>query len=319
MPQKDIRRLAPATEGSRIIPNAMGDQWKYFFTDIESSSRIVIHGVKESLFSCTSRFQKVDIFNTDHLGKILALDEIIQVAQTDECLYHEPLVHPGACLIKEPKSALVMGGGDGCAVRELLKHQSIRDLRMVEIDSMVIESCQEHFSEINEQALINPGVTVIIDEAEGYLRGIGADKFDLIIADLTEPYDLAGISGDLSKRIFSPEFYGFVKSKISRDNGVFVIQTGGITFSENVDRLHKGIISGLRSRFGFVNTLYQYVHSFDMIWTITICSDTPMDLESFDPEPVLKQREITNLKYYDKLSHKAAVIAPRHIRDLFHK
>ncbi len=317
MPKKDIRRLTPATEASGIIKNSMGDQWEFFFIDVESKGRIVIHGVQQPLFSGQSDFQKVDIFNTDHLGKVLALDEIIQVAQRDEPIYHEPLVHPGACLIPEPKSALVMGGGDGCALRELLKHKSIKDLRMVEIDSMVIESCKEHLAEINGQALENPHVMVIIDEAEAYLRGIGNDRFDLIIADLTEPYDLAGISGNLSKRIFSPEFYRFVKSKMSLDNSVFVIQTGGITFSENVDRLHKNIISGLRSQFGFVTTLFQYIHSFDMIWTITICSDTPMNLENFDPDHALKQRGITNLKHYDKLSHKAAVIAPKHIRDLF--
>jgi spermidine synthase len=100
---------------------------------------------------------------------------------------------------------------------------------------------------------------------------------------------------------------------------VFVIQTGGVTFLAEVDNLRNRIINDLRSAFRSVKTLYQYIHSFDTVWTITLCSDHDYDWDQFDPDPILKNRGIRDLRHYDRLSHLAASIAPKNIRELLEK
>jgi spermidine synthase len=315
---KSLRRIVPRNQWQGSAPGLINSDRESLFIDMESGERIVVHGIADRLYSEVSEFQKIDIFETGHLGRVLALDEIIQVAEKDEAQYHELLIHPAACAIENPISALALGGGDGCAVRELLKYETITDLCMVEIDSQVIDACKEHFSLINNDALKDPRLDIVIDEASAYLRENNSRVYDLIIADLTEPYDPAGISGELSRRIFSPEFYGVIKSNLA-PKGVFVIQTGGVTFLAEVDNLRNRIINDLRSAFRSVKTLYQYIHSFDTVWTITLCSDHDYAWNQFDPDPILKNRGIRDLRHYDRLSHLAASIAPKNIRELLEK
>jgi spermidine synthase len=182
---------------------------------------------------------------------------------------------------------------------------------------MVIEACKETMSDINDNALSDPLVKVIVSEAREYLIRNEWETHDLIIADLTEPYDSAGSGGELSRQLFSRRFYDRVKGMLTPERGIFVIQTGGLTFVERVDRLRKEIVQGLNAVFRNVKTFYQYIHSFDMVWTITVCSDRDYDWDRFDPEPALEQRNIFDLKHYDRLSHLAATIAPRNMRELF--
>jgi spermidine synthase len=236
------------------------------------------------------------------------------VAESDEHLYHELLIHPACALLPKIRSALVLGGGDGCAARELLKYRELENLHIIEIDQMVVELCRVHFKEINSGALDDPRTIVVIQEGESYLRENPTLRYDLIVADLTEPYDLSGQAGDLSRHIFSTAFYDFIKSYLS-PGGILVIQTGGLSHVQKVDRHHKSIIEVIRGSFTTVETAYKYVHSFDQIWSITLVSDHPYDISGLDPDPVLRDKGIRLLKYYDRISHEAVFQEPRHIRE----
>lgn len=308
-------RLVSRQEIAAGLAGVLSEESTAMFLDFESGDRIVVMSVDEILFSAHSAFQKIDIFRTRSFGLVLTLDEIVQCAEHDEFIYHELLIHPACCLLSTVQSVLVMGGGDGCAARELVKYREIETLEIVDVDDTVVAACRAHFAPVNDGALDNPRVTVIVREAEHYLREAGTRRYDLIVADLTEPYDLAGVAGELSRHIFSQEFYASMKGHLN-PGGIFVIQTGGITYSPDIDKHHVAIINGLRKSFAMVQTAYQYIHSFDQVWSITIASDSDLDLSGMDSDTLLKQKGVTDLRYYDTASHRAAFTVPRHLRQL---
>jgi spermidine synthase len=275
------------------------------FLDIESHNRLVVHCVDEVTVSKQSQYQLIEIFKSPHLGSVLSLDGKIQVAETDEYLYHELLVHPACTAVPKVQSALVLGGGDGCAVRELLKYKEIETLLMVDLDQDVIELCRQHYSSVNCRALDDPRVQIQIRECRTYLEETSEQSFDVIIADLTEPYDPLGDTGDLSRHIFSTDFYDFLKSYLT-SQGILAVQTGGVTFNEEYDKFHRKLIQDLKKCFRSVAVGYVYVHSFDAIWSITLAADYEIDLTNLNVDSVLKQKEVEPLLSYDSDAHRAA-------------
>ncbi len=314
MPRIPNRRLLSREELAEFFRTGLREDAGAFFIDMGTVDRVVTLAVESIIVSRKSPFQQIDIFRTPHFGLMLALDGIVQVAESDEHLYHELLIHPGCALLPTVGSALVLGGGDGCAARELLKYRELENLHVIEVDQMVVDLCRIHFKEINAGALDDRRTWVTIQEAESFLRENPTLRYDLVVADLTEPYDLSGQAGDLSRHIFSTAFYEFLKDRLT-PGGILVVQTGGLTYVPQVDRHHKSIIEVLRGSFKTVETAYQYVHSFDQIWSITLASDHPHDVSGLDPDPVLRDKGIERLKHYDRLSHVAAFQPPRHIRE----
>ena len=303
------RLLSTATLSERL-PGYFGPS---VFVDVESTDRLVVNRVTSVLASIKTPFQEVCIFRTPNYGLVLTLDGIIQLAELDEHIYHELLVHPAAVALPEMKSALIMGGGDGCAARELLKYRELETLEIVEIDRQVVDLCREHLGTINRGALDDPRVTLVVHEAESYLNEHPSKRYDLVLADLTEPYDTAGSAGDLSKNIFSTRFYGRLKKHMNR-GAILAVQSGGVTYATKVDKFHRSIVERLAVCFASVHTAYEYVHSYDQVWTLTLASDHPYDLPLLDPDPILETRGIADLKHYDTLSHRRAFSPPKHLR-----
>ncbi len=298
-----MRDLAPDLES--LFPGTV-------FVEIESKNRVVLNRVDSVIASEESRYQRIDIFDTPHYGRCLALDGVIQVARSDEFVYHELLIHPACSLLPHVRSALILGGGDGCAGRELLKYDELENLDMVELDRDVIRMCAAYFEPVNQGALKDPRMNVVVSEGEEYLKKNPDKRYDLIVADLTEPYETPGAAGELSRHIFSTEFYAFLKSRLTPD-GVMSVQTGGLTYVPELDRRHKTILRNLRRSFRTVETAYAYVHSFDEVWSVTLASDHPYHVIEFDPDPILARRGISGLRHYGRLAHRGAFYRPRHI------
>jgi spermidine synthase len=272
---------------------------------VESTDRVIVTRVNDLKYSRKSQFQQIDIFDTPSFGLCLALDGLIQISQADEALYHEFFIHPACVLNPDATSAVILGGGDGCAAREILKYRNMSTIEMVEIDPLVIDACREHFKSVNAGAMDNPRLKIIVDDAVKYLKEDQSRKFDLIFADLTEPYDLSGVAGDLSRDFFSASFYDNVKARMSPE-GILTVQTGGIANIPELDTFHYSIIDGLCQSFKTVYTAYIHVHSFVQCWSITLASDYPYKIDELDPVPVMERLGITGLKYYNRVSHQKA-------------
>ncbi len=160
--------------------------------------------VEARLANHQSPFQHIEILQTEVFGKVLLLDGHIQLTSFDEAAYHECLVQIPMLNIPHAESALIVGGGDGGALRELVKNRSLQRIDMVEIDGDVIEICRKELPQLSSGAFEDPRLHLQIGDAFPFVKTKKAE-YDLIIADSTDTYE--GEDGVLSESLFTQEFY----------------------------------------------------------------------------------------------------------------
>ena len=137
----------------------------------------------KNLFTGKSNFQTIQIFETEYYGKILVIDDDIQLAEKDEFIYHEMFVHVPMNLLNNPNNILIIGGGDGGVARELLKYKDI-NITQIEIDKLVVDVCIKFFPEM-ASSMYDKRVNLIIDDASKWVDTTNI-KYDLIIMDTTD-------------------------------------------------------------------------------------------------------------------------------------
>lgn len=198
--------------------------------NVAFSERIVNWGDKirykdRVVYSEQSPYQKI-VLTYSEGDYWLFLNGNQQLSTLDEAMYHEPLVHPVMQLHGEVSSVLVLGGGDGAAVRELLKYPEVDQITLVDLDSAVTNLAKNHpiLVEINEDALNHPKVTVINQDGFTFLADT-KDQFDVIIADFPDPRTV-----DLG-RLYSLEFYQLCYNALSK-NGFVITQAGSPYYAE---------------------------------------------------------------------------------------
>jgi spermidine synthase len=182
--------------------------------------------VTEHIAHRETEFQTIDIYDTEVFGKVLFLDGHVQLAEMDEHAYHESLVHIPLLSVESPKRALVVGGGDGGVLRELIKHESLEHIDMVEIDRGVVEVCREHMPEVSGAGFDDPRVHLHIADAFPFVKQV-TDRYDLIVMDSTDTYEEE--DGALSEQLFTESFYQDCRRALS-DNGILVTQADNLVF-----------------------------------------------------------------------------------------
>ncbi len=174
--------------------------------------------IKKLLISKQSKFQKIEIFDSFIYGRVLALDNVVQVTEKDEFAYSEMLVHPLVqSLKKKPEEVLIIGGGDGAVAEELLKYSFIKKIDLVDIDKEVIDLSKKYLKKINNNSLINYKLNLFYEDAFSFIKNTKS-KYDIIITDRPDPIG-AG------KNLFKKEFYKNINDIISTD-GIAVFQSG---------------------------------------------------------------------------------------------
>ncbi|MDR3690848.1 MAG: hypothetical protein P4L46_15830 [Fimbriimonas sp.] len=173
-----------------------------------------------------TQFQTIDIYETEAFGRVLTLDGHIQLAEIDERTYHEYLVHVPLMSIPHPKTALVVGGGDGGVLRELCKHSTLERIDMAEIDEGVIEESKEHLPFVSAGAFDDPRVTVHVTDAFEFIKRVDC-RYDLIVVDSTDVYE--NEEGGISEQLFTSEFYSDCVRALS-GNGFVVTQADNPVF-----------------------------------------------------------------------------------------
>jgi spermidine synthase len=171
-----------------------------------------------------SKYQKIVI--TEWKNEYwLYLNGNQQLCTIDEFMYHEPLVHSVMALHKNPKNILVLGGGDGCAVREILKYKDVEKITLVDLDPAITELAKNHvvLKKLNKNSLLHEKVTVLNEDAFSFLNRTN-QYYDIIIADFPDPKSV-----ELS-RLYSIEFYNLVKHHL-RSSGFFITQAGSPYFA----------------------------------------------------------------------------------------
>jgi spermidine synthase len=194
-----------------------------WFTDKDENQALSLRFTGEVFFDVQSPFQRVRILESYKYGKMLALDDMVMTTENDEFHYHEMISHPSLFTMPNAKNVLVIGGGDGGTVREILRHENIEKVTMVEIDGAVIDSCKEFLPTI-AAAFDNPKLELIVDDGIAFLKNATPNTYDIIIVDGSDPVGPA-------EGLFSVEFYTNCYNAL-KDTGILVAQGESPKFNE---------------------------------------------------------------------------------------
>jgi spermidine synthase len=170
--------------------------------------------VTNHLYSGQSRFQKIDVIETEAVGRVLLLDGHIMFSDFDEFVYHEMIVHPALLAHPDARQVCVIGGGDGGCIRELLKYPNLKSIVLCEIDEEVVRISKEYFPAL-AKSLSDSRVQVNIEDGMDYI-GRKHNEFDVVLADTIDPTGPA-------VALYEAPFFSSIK-KALRQNGVFVSQ-----------------------------------------------------------------------------------------------
>ncbi len=265
-----------------------------------------MHAIKRIIYHGRSKFQDIMIVEYEELGKALVLDGKTQSAIVDEFVYHEALVHPAMILHGSPRKVLVLGGGEGATIREVLRFKTVEKVVMVDIDDEVIRVSKESLEEWHKGSFDDPRLELVIGDGYKYVMESN-DKYDVIIADLADP-----IEAGPAYKLYTREFYARVKQLLA-EGGVFVTQA---TSPTQTTFTHAVILNTLKSVFKYARPYHVYIKSFDGIWGFVIASDSK-NPEGLTPDKVAQA--ISSLvkgdnRFYDEYSHVHMFTIPKHIR-----
>lgn len=255
--------------------------------------------------------QDLIIFENKRFGRVLALDGVIQTTEGDEYVYHEMLVHMPVLGHGAAKDVLVVGGGDGGALREVLRHETVERAVMVEIDASVIEMCREYLPNHSAGAFDDPRAEIVIADGAAFVAETGeaetGRRFDVIIIDSTDP---AG-PGEV---LFSEAFYGDCK-RCLKPGGVIVTQNGVPSLQgSEVTNSHQRLGAHFADVAFYLASVPTYAGGFMALgWA----SDDP-DLRA-TPLKDLEARYAAagiETRYYNPAIHRAAFALPNSVRAL---
>ncbi len=183
-----------------------------------------VYDVDKVLFRKKSEYQEILVFENGYFGKVLVLDGVVQLTERDEFFYHEMLVHPILHAHPSPRVALVIGGGDGGAVREVVRHECIEKVYFVEIDREVIETSKRFFPTVSSE-IDNPKVEIHNMDGAEFVRN-RKNEIDIVIVDST---DIIGFA----RSLFTVEFFRSIKDCLT-DQGMFVTLSESLHFHRDM-------------------------------------------------------------------------------------
>lgn len=252
--------------------------------------------VKESLYRGRSRFQKIELLDTEEFGNVLLLDDITQVAEKNDWQYHEPMVHPAMCCHPRPSDVLVIGGGDGGILREVLRHRTVRSVSFVELDEKVVEFSRTYLASINKGAFDDPRVEMVFSDGRAFVER-NPKRFDIVIMDMTDPFGP-------SRMLYTKEFFRAVKRSFKDANGIFTMHSESPVVRPIAFNC---VQKTLGSVFKHVGTMYLYIQMYATYWSIAVSSDT-CDIAAKTPAAVdrtLRSRGVQGLHVYNGATHRA--------------
>ncbi|RMA97562.1 polyamine aminopropyltransferase [Hydrogenothermus marinus] len=249
-----------------------------------------------------SKYQNIYLFENQDFGKVLVLDGAIQTTEKDEFMYHEMLVHPALVKHKNPEKVLVIGGGDGGSVREILKHPSIKQVDLCEIDEEVILISEKNLPNISGK-LRDDKVKIYIEDGNEFLNE-RKNYYDVIIMDSSDPIGPAEV-------LFKSSFYDKVKEALKED-GIMVAQTESPFLQE---KFFKNAVKEIKKSFKYFGVYTGFVPSYPAgMWSYTMASDNINILE--DDEGYKKLKNIKT-KYINEDIYKSLFKAvPQFIKDM---
>ncbi|HEV8106474.1 MAG TPA: polyamine aminopropyltransferase [Burkholderiales bacterium] len=253
-----------------------------------------------------TRFQRMQIYDTPHYGKLFRLDGFNMTSEKEEFVYHENLVHPALTAHAAPKKALIIGGGDGGSSEEALKHPSVESLTMVEIDPDVVAVAKEHFQAVHNGVFDNPKLRILIDDGMKFVRET-QERFDFIALDLNDPVGPAAA-------LYSLEFFQQLRTALA-PGGALTLHLGSpVAQPQRVADLAQR----LNSVFRIVRVYTMYIPLYGSLWSMAVCSDK-LDAKAFTADEIdrrIEQRKLQELRFYNGETHEGVFALPNYVREL---
>lgn len=258
--------------------------------------------VKKVLHSSQSQFQRIDVLDTTGFGRILTLDGLMMVTERDEFVYHEMIAHVPLLAHPRPTRVLVVGGGDGGTLREVLRHDCVQEAVLCEIDGEVVEACRKYLPTV-AVGLNHPRAKIHIGDGVEFVRQSESASYDLVIVDSTDPIG-PGVG------LFSGSFYREVR-RILRPGGIAVAQCES-PWENGID-LAK-VYGNLKEAFGSVYSMTGTVPTYPFgYWSWGFASDTVHPFDKMDMTRAAAIEKTT--RYYNTDLHRAAFALPNFLRE----
>ncbi|RDX65736.1 Thermospermine synthase ACAULIS5, partial [Mucuna pruriens] len=243
-----------------------------------------------------SDYQEIALLDTKRFGKALMIDGKMQSAEMDEFIYHECLIHPPLLCHPNPKSMFIMGGGEGSAAREALKHKSMERVIMCDIDQEVVDFCKKYLI-VNKEAFVHKKLDLVINDAKAELEK-RKEKFDIIVGDLADP-----VEGGPCYQLYTKSFYQEILKPKLNENGIFVTQLVKLTFK--IIFISKFMQNNLRIAIAYlvqagpadVMVYTTHVPSFADTWGWVMASDQPLFVGAVEMDNRIKARINGELLY----------------------
>ena len=261
---------------------------------------------KEIVYSGQSPFQKIDVFECDDYGRFLTLDGLLMVTQRDEFIYHEMMVHPAMCVNPSIKKVLVIGGGDGGTVRELVRYDHIERIDLVEIDALVVEVAKRYLPTMSSE-LTNKVVNVFFEDGINWVKEASDGAYDLILVDSTDPI---GPGEVLFTKTFYRECY-----RVLSEQGILINQQISPVFAWDA-ALAKSAHDRIKGVFP-ISKLYQ-AHIPTYASGLSLFGFASKGLDPVKDAAFEKWQELDlKMKYYNCELHAGAFLLPNYVRHLF--
>jgi len=251
---------------------------------------------KRRVLSEKTAFQKMEVYETASHGRVLLLDGLVQTTEKDEFFYHEMLVHPAMMSHPRPRDILIIGGGDGGALREVLRYR-IRSAVLVEIDARVIEVCRRLFPGLSS-SFGDKRAEIVVDDGNRFIRQTDR-RFDVILVDSSDPVGPSAV-------LHQEAFYAALK-KCLRPGGIIAAQAGAPLF--HLEHLRKKRIF-LKDLFSFALYYLGPVPTYPGgLWCYAFLSDR------LNPMKRLPKNIPRKLKYYNSDVHHGSFALPEFLKD----
>lgn len=281
-----------------------------WFIDKDTENRRIYHRIKKRFLSEKTNFQRVELIDTYSFGRLVVLDKKIQSAEKDEFIYHEVLVHPVMIAHPRPEKILILGGGEGATLREVVKHHTVRNVDMIDIDEEFVNLCKKHLFKWHKGAFNDKRTALIIADALDYIRET-KNRYDVVIADISDP-----VEEGPAVMLYTKKFYSLVK-KVLKPDGIFISHATDIDYVD-FKKICSDIFKSLQKMFPKTALCYEYIPSFGSLWAFAIGS-MKYDAAKLSSSLItkrLRERKILNLSYYDADTHQRMFIIPKCVRKL---
>ncbi|MBV8148367.1 MAG: spermidine synthase [Candidatus Eremiobacteraeota bacterium] len=280
-------------------------RWQWYVEEF-APSEAHHHAIERLYYAGRSEFQQIAVIGTPVFGKMLIIDGDTQSSQGDEKIYHESLVHPALAGAQDRSEVLILGGGEGATLREVLRCPDVRRATMVDIDALVVELSKQYLPEWANGAFDDPRARVIAGDALAFMRA-DTGRYGTIVSDLTEP-----LEDSPSNPLFNDDVFALIKERLV-PGGVYVLQASTASFHNH--SLHCKMARTLRRHYAHVSSFFTHVPAFDSDWAFLACSDR-LDLANLDGAAIdgYCKRLRGESFFYDAVTHRRLFSLPLYLR-----